>query len=398
MIRTPISAALRQLLIAQVPADFADWLDFVAIGALLAYVWMVDPMVFAVLAVAMGLPYLIIGPVAGVVVDRSSVKSVLILSNLGRALATAALFLAPSWPVLMVIVALRATVDTFYTPAKQAAIQALTTKDDRTRVNGLSHAINQASKIVAPALGGGLLIWLSPQHIFAINALVSVLAALLLWTLPVIFRDIGTSDAELGLRQNLSAGMDVVRSSPVLRAALIMMGAGYFAMFFYDTLIAPLTRDLGYTETILGLSLAAVGAGGVLGALALGAGPADKQPFVMIGIGSGIAALIVMMIGGFEVTGQKLSHLAFIGLFGLLGFCSAMTVVPFRTIIQNNVSSARIGRVTALSEAVNTVALLTAPFIGAAIASAFSIGASFICGGVVMLLVAIRAMQLRALR
>ncbi|MEO0931262.1 MAG: hypothetical protein AAFY14_11535, partial [Pseudomonadota bacterium] len=71
---------------------------------------------------------------------------------------------------------------------------------------------------------------------------------------------------------------------------------------------------------------------------------------------------------------------------------------PFRTIIQNNVSSARIGRVTALSEAVNTVALLTAPFIGAAIASAFSIGASFICGGVVMLLVAIRAMQLRALR
>ncbi|MEL6838555.1 MAG: MFS transporter [Pseudomonadota bacterium] len=398
MIRTPISAALRQLLIAQVPADFADWLDFVAIGALLAYVWMVDPMVFAVLAVAMGLPYLIIGPVAGVVVDRSSVKSVLILSNLGRALATAALFLAPSWPVLMVIVALRATVDTFYTPAKQAAIQALTTKDDRTRVNGLSHAINQASKIVAPALGGGLLIWLSPQHIFAINALVSVLAALLLWTLPVIFRDIGTSDAELGLRQNLSAGMDVVRSSPVLRAALIMMGAGYFAMFFYDTLIAPLTRDLGYTETILGLSLAAVGAGGVLGALALGAGPADKQPFVMIGIGSGIAALIVMMIGGFEVTGQKLSHLAFIGLFGLLGFCSAMTVVPFRTIIQNNVSSARIGRVTALSEAVNTIALLTAPFVGAAIASAFSIGASFICGGVVMLLVAIRAMQLRALR
>ncbi|MEM9787544.1 MAG: MFS transporter [Pseudomonadota bacterium] len=398
MIRTPISAALRQLLIAQVPADFADWLDFVAIGALLAYVWMVDPMVFALLAVAMGLPYLIIGPVAGVVVDRSSVKSVLILSNLGRALATAALFLAPSWPVLMVIVALRATVDTFYTPAKQAAIQALTTKDDRTRVNGLSHAINQASKIVAPALGGGLLIWFSPQHIFAINALVSVLAALLLWTLPVIFRDIDTSDAELGLRQNLSAGMDVVRSSPVVRAALIMMGAGYFAMFFYDTLIAPLTRDLGYTETILGLSLAAVGAGGVLGALALGAGPADKQPFVMIGIGSGIAALIVMMIGGFEVTGQKLSHLAFIGLFGLLGFCSAMTVVPFRTIIQNNVSSARIGRVTALSEAVNTVALLTAPFIGAAIASAFSIGASFICGGVVMLLVAIRAMQLRALR
>lgn len=397
MTKTPIPAALRQLLIAQVPADFADWLDFVAIGALLAYVWVVDPMVFAVLAVAMGLPYLIVGPVAGVIVDRSGIKQVLIISNLGRAVATAALFFAPNWQVLMVIVALRATADTFYTPAKQTAIQALTNEDDRTRINGLSHAINQASKIVAPALGGGLLIWFTPQNIFAINALVSITAALLLWHLPAVTRQPDETEEAEGLWQNLRAGIDIVRTSHVLRSALVMMGAGYFAMFFYDTLIAPLTRDLGYTETILGLSLAAVGAGGVLGALALGTGRADKRPFVLVATGSGFAAIMIIMIGAFEVTGQPLSHIAFIMLFGLLGVCTAMTVVPYRTVIQNNVSSARIGRVTALSEALNTIALLTAPFIGAAIASAFSIGAAFICGGAVMLLVSLRAIQLRKL-
>ncbi len=395
MSKPPISATLRQLLIAQVPADFADWLDFVAIGALLAYVWTVDPFVFALLAVSMGLPYLIIGPVAGVVVDQSGIKQVLILSNIGRAIATAGLVLAPNWQVLLLVVALRSSVDTFYTPAKQTAIQALTDADDRTRINGISHAINQASKIVAPALGGGLLIWFNPQNIFAINALISVVAAVLLWRLPVINRPAADAEDAMGIRQNLAAGIDVVRKTPILRSALAMMGAGYFAMFFYDTLIAPMTRDLGYTETILGLSLAAVGAGGVLGALALGTGQADRRPFVLVAVGSGIAAVIIIGIGVFEVTGKPLGHIAFIGLFGLLGFCTAMTVVPFRTVIQNNVSSARIGRVTALSEALNTIALLTAPFIGAAIAAAYSIGAAFICGGGVMLLVAIRAAYLR---
>ncbi len=398
MSNRPISNTLRRLLVAQVPADFADWLDFVAIGALLVYVWSVDPFVFAILAVSMGLPYLIVGPIAGVVVDKSGIRQILIISNIGRAIATFALVLAPNWQILMLVIALRASVDTFFTPAKQSAIQALTAKEDRMRINGISYAINQASKIVAPALGGGLLIWFTPQNIFAMNALVSIVAAVLLWRLPVIARQEEKASEAISLWQNLRAGMDVVRETPILRSALFMMGAGYFAMFFYDTLIAPLTRDLGFSQTILGLSLAAVGAGGVIGALPLGTGRADNRPFVLVAIGSGLAALIIIFIGACEAADLPLRQTIFIVLFGVLGFCTAMTVVPYRTVIQSNVSSARIGRVTALSEALNTIALLTAPFVGAAIASAFSIGAAFICGGGVMLLVTLRAVQLRKLR
>lgn len=70
---------------------------------------------------ALGLPYLLIGPIAGVLVDRTAIKSVLILSNLGRGLVTLALAFAPGWQVLLALVFLRSTVDTFYTPAKQAA-------------------------------------------------------------------------------------------------------------------------------------------------------------------------------------------------------------------------------------------------------------------------------------
>jgi predicted MFS family arabinose efflux permease len=391
-------AALRKLLMAQVPADFADWLDFVAIGALLAYVWQVDPFVFAVLAVSFGLPYLLVGPFAGVAVDRANINRILIISNLGRAVMTAALFFAPNWGILVVFIALRGVVDTFYTPAKQAAIQALTEPDGRMRANGLSHAINQASKIVAPALGGTLLIWLTPQSVFLLNALVSVVAALMLIRLPRVPRATSDDTTQGSMLQNLRAGLTEVNTNPILRPALFMMGAGYFAMFFYDTLIAPLTRDLGFSQTILGMSLAAVGAGGVLGALILGTKETKIAPFVIIVAGSALAGIMVMALGIFEVAAIGVSTFGFIAIFAVLGLCSAMAVVPFRTIIQNSVSADRIGRVTALSEAINTIALLTAPFIGAALASFFSIGAAFICGGGVMLVVALRAWFLRHYR
>ncbi len=387
---------LRKLLFAQVPADFADWLDFVAIGALLAFSWNVEPIVFAVLAVSMGLPYLLLGPFAGVLVDRINIRAVLIWSNIGRGLFTASFFLAPDWVILMGLIAARSSVDTFFTPAKQSAIQALTRKAERTSANGLSHAINQASKIVAPAAGGGLLIWIAPQSVFLLNAAVSVLAALMLLRLRNLPR--GASDAEEhppGMFQEVRTGLRDVSIHPVLRPAILMVAASFFAMFFYDTLIAPLTRDLGFTQTHLGLALAAVGAGGVLSAVMLSYLPDLRRPFLWIAAGSFIGGSAVAFLGLTEMRDETISLIVFISLFGLLGVTSAMKVVPFRTIMQNSVPPNRIGRVTALSEAANTIALLFAPFIGAAIAAATSIGTAFVCGGAVMLLVAIKALTMR---
>ncbi len=388
---------LRRLLLAQMPADFADWLDFVAIGALLAFVWEAEPVVFALLAVSMGLPYLIVGPLAGVLVDRSPIRAALIWSNLGRGAVTAAFFLAPDWPQLLALVALRSSVDTVFTPAKQAAIQALTGPADRTSANGLSHAINQASKIVAPGLGGLLLIWIAPGPVFLFNALVSVLAAGLALRIPGLDRS-GPASAEDrgGLLADVREGLAEVRAKPLLVAALSMMAAGYFAMFVYDTFIAPLTRGLGFRETDLGLALAAVGAGGVLGAVAFGLVAELRRPFRWVALGAGAGAVTVIALGLAEWRSAAVPLPVFLTAFAVLGVATSMTVVPYRTVLQNTVSEGRMARVTALSEALNTAALLSAPFLGALLASTFSVGAPFVFGGAVMLGVAAWAGRLSA--
>ncbi len=387
-------AALRKLLAAQIPSDFADWLDVVAISALLAFVWQVDTYVFALLAVAMGLPYLLVGPIAGALVDRFDTRLILILANLGRGLAAGSFFLASDWPMLLALIALRSAVDTFYTPANQSALQALSRPETRIRANALSHGINQASKILAPSIGGAMLIWVAPQTVFLANAGVSLLAAALLLRLPKL-PAVASGTGAPGFWAGLRLGPALLRKSAILRAVLFMMAAGYFAMFFYDNLIAPLTRDLGFTQTHLGLSLAAVGAGGVLCAALLARFDDVPQPFFLVAAAALIGGTFVILLGLAEITKTALALPAFLTVFFVLGVTTAMMVVPFRAVIQNNTDASTIGQITALSEAANTLALLTAPFIGAWLASTTTIGAAFVLGGGVMLGVSIRAFALR---
>lgn len=285
---------LRKLLSGQAPADFADWLDFVAIGALLAFVWQVEAFVFALLAVCMGLPYLLVGPFAGALVDRYDTKHVLILSNLGRGLVTALFFFAPNWQILLMLIALRSSVDTFFTPAKQSAIQTLTSHGQRTRVNSISFGINQASKIVAPAIGGSLLAITSANVVFLMNSVVSLIAASVFMSLKDM-TPISVEEPENGAGKfsAIRKGLSDVFATSVLKAAIGMMAAGYFAMFFYDTLIAPLTRELGFTQSHLGYALAAVGSGGVFGAFALSLLRTEAKPFIFIATGTFVSALMV---------------------------------------------------------------------------------------------------------
>ncbi|WP_420348135.1 MFS transporter [Pelagibius sp.] len=382
---------LPRLLGAQVPADFADWLDFVAVGALLAFTWQQGPMAFALLAAAMGLPYVLIGPLAGALTDRADLKRVLVFSNLGRAAATFAAAFAPNATVLLLIVFARGCADAFYTPAKQAAIQALVPAQDLMAANGISHAINQTSKVAGPALGGLLLLFLAPQEILLANAAVSLLAAAMLLGLGRRLRSTMPSHEPRSLFGDVREGLAEFRHKPALLAGLALMAMGYFFLFLYDALIPLLTLALRYDESVFGLAVAAAGGGGVLASLAVGAWGARCNPFVLMGLGYLISGPLAIGLGVAPGAAFDLPWLAYIGIFAVLGAATAAVVVPFRTIIQMEATPERIARVTSTCEAVTVSVMLVAPFIGAAVAALYSVGAAFIAGGLALTLLAMAA-------
>ncbi|NRP89052.1 putative multidrug resistance protein MdtD [Ensifer adhaerens] len=372
---------LRRLLFAQIPSDLADWLDFVALSALVAFQWQLGPVAVASLTLALALPYVVLAPAVGVLVDRSDQRTLLIASNIIRAISTAAFVLAPNLVALLVCVVIKSSADALFTPAKQAAIPLLATPDRLLSANSLSHVINQMAKIVGPALGGILTVFLDLQQIFLVNASLSFIAALILFGLPSGLRAdrVGAVRGRFG--QEFIDGLVHIRRKPILATAIVAMALGYFLIFLYDGLIALLVKEIGFSSALLGASVASAGAGGVIGALLLGQFFRQRDPFQLM-IASGLAGGLLIAFMGHVGRGDiVIPAAAFCLLLFATGLASAGFFVPYRVVLQKETPLELLGRVTAVGEGLSAAAMMAAPPLGAGLAEIAGVAAPYLISG-----------------
>ncbi|MEO6013344.1 MAG: MFS transporter [Devosia sp.] len=372
----------RRLLLASIPADFADWLDYIAVIALLVYGWQQGPFTLALMALTVTAPHVLIGPWLAALVDRADLKQALLLSNLGRGMATAALIFVPNVPLLLLVLFLRGVADTAFTPARQAAIQRLTPTALLPAANGLHQGVNQTSKIIGPALGGLLLGLIPVQAIFAVNAALSLIAVLVLLgiRLPTL-HDTAPPDEPLVTR--LTAGFAEFLSNRKLLAVLIFSASAYFGFFLYDTIIALLAADLGYDKSLFGLTITASGLGGLLGAAIAGSLGASR-PLLMMTSAALLNAAVTLTLAWGASRSLAIPFPLFCLAMGLMGGCTAFMTVPYRSVIQAETPPDRLARVFSAGEAVTISVMMAAPFIGSLIAAQFGVPAAFMAGGVVL--------------
>jgi predicted MFS family arabinose efflux permease len=370
----------RRLALASIPADFADWLDYAAIVALLVFAWGEGPFVLALFAFCLTLPYVAVGPLLAVLVDRAPLARVLVVSNLGRGLATLALVFAGHTAIVLAIVFVRACIDSAFTPARQAAIQASTPPDLLASANGLHQAINQTSKIAGPAVGGLLLAVMPAQSVFGLNAVLSLIATALVFgiALPPKPQSEGTD-----FRSELLAGVSEFRRSRLLLVALVFSAVAFFAVFLYDALIALLAEDFGLGVTAFGFGIAASGGGGLIGALLAGS-LATRHPVSSMIVSALFSGTVTMLVSLAALQGYDMPAIPYFIILALMGGSFAFMLVPYRTIVQTETPPDRIARVFAAGEAVTTAVMLSAPFIGSAIAAAFGTGMAFLAGGALL--------------
>lgn len=384
----------RRLALASIPADFSDWLDYAAVIALVVFAWGEGPFALALLALALSLPYVLVGPFLAVIVDHAPIRRVLVISNLGRGLATLAFAFVDQTLVLLALVFLRGSIDSAFTPARQSAIQASTPPELLTHANGLHQAINQTSKIAGPAIGGLLLIVWQPQHVFMFNALLSLVAMLVSWTIVLPPRPTPSEERGRFLTESLK-GITEYGRSQILLVALIFSACAYFAFFLYDALIALLAQGFGFDGTAFGLSIAASGAGGLAGALLAGQ-VANMRPILTMALAAIVSGASTAALAWFAMQGWAMPLPAFLLALGFIGGMTAFMLVPYRTIVQKEAPPDRIARVFAAGEAAITLTMLSAPLIGSFIAGRWGTPAAFLAGG--LLLICLGAATLASMR
>ncbi|NNJ09062.1 MFS transporter [Chloroflexales bacterium ZM16-3] len=177
----------RRLWYGQLVSQLGDWLDSIALFTLLLNLTGSGEAV-GLLLVAQFLPGALVGPFAGVVVDRLPRRLVLILSDLGRALLVLLLLLVRSagdiW-LVYTVVALKVVLTSFFEPARSAIIPDVCSREELVAANAISGATWSAMLALGAALGGLVVGTLGIQASFLIDSASYVMSAALIFTVRV---------------------------------------------------------------------------------------------------------------------------------------------------------------------------------------------------------------------
>lgn len=243
-----------------------DWMDLVALN------WTVlamtgSPVALAVINACRLLPAFVLSVPAGVLADRYDRRMLLAgLQSAGMALTFLLAFLlaqgAAFW-VLAVVVVVRSSLMTMEPVVRNALLPNIVEPAALSSAIATNSAMLNLSRLVGPAVAGGLLAIWPGWGVFVLSGVLTGLGVLALRGLPA--GDRLTS----GERPRAAIGEAIayIRARPMVRSLLILAMVPMVFGFPYTTMMPLFARDLlGLGPEGFGLLLAVSAVGGLVGA------------------------------------------------------------------------------------------------------------------------------------
>ncbi|WP_437115063.1 MFS transporter [Streptomyces flaveolus] len=283
-------------------------------------------------------PILLLSLLAGAWVDRWRTRTVMVLTDAGRALALGAAAVAGvlgglGLPALLVVAFAVGALSVFFDMAYQTSLVRLVRRDQLVRGNSALEGSRSAAQIGGPALGGALVSVLSAPVAAAFSAVFFALSFLSI-------RRIGRRESlpERPARpprvwRRIHEGLRFVAGDASLRTVCLASAA--FQFFFAAVMtvyLLFLPRDLHLSGTAVGLALAATGPGALLGSLLAARLPSRFGHGAVLvsaaALGDGVFLLVPALHGPSAVTVPALLTVNFV--FGTFGQLVNVTVMAVR--------------------------------------------------------------------
>nr|WP_277949927.1 MFS transporter [Bailinhaonella thermotolerans] len=245
-----------------------------------------------------GVAAVVAGIFAGHLVDRYDRRRLMIGADLVRALLYAAVPVAwafsPQVWLLYVVVPLGAALGKVFQVAYVTAIPALVEKERITEANGRLYATYSGAAVAGPMLAGVLSASAGPVAAVAVDAATFAVSAL-----GLVFVRLRASGASEPARGGFLAGVRFLWRHPVLRPLTLALALLTFLMMaLTDLFIYRLKHDLGQSDAVVGVAMAASAAGSVLASLVvararrtLGFGVSWLGSYVLCGIAVALLAV-----------------------------------------------------------------------------------------------------------
>lgn len=372
------SPAFRRLFAAQTISRWGD--TFSAVALVIAVFQLTGSGVKVAATVAFEIvPVLLLGFVAGAVIDRHSRRRVMVAADLGRAAVALALAVAGDNLAVLYAGAFALSAGTvFFNPASASLLPSVVERDDLVAANSALWSAAVLSQIALAPLAGAIVAFAGPGPAFAVNAASFLLSAALLTGLPHGRPE--TSAAPTKRLADVAEGLRIVRTSRFLGTlAAIQALAALSAGATSALLVVLADRHLDAGPGRFGMLIGAIGVGAGLGPLVLRRLLSDpRRPSLLFGP--------YLLRGGVDLTLAASSSFPLaLGALAAYGVGTSTGMVTYNSVLQSTVPDRLRGRVFACYDVVWQSARLASLGLGGVAADAFGVRAVYVIGGLLLL-------------
>lgn len=263
----------------------------------------------ALLGFSSYLPYILLCPLAGVVVDRFNRKRIMIFADLGAGLMTIAilvLFMSGKLEIwhLYLAEAVAAAFEAFQIPAYSSAITMLISKDNYSKASGMRSFAAYVSRVIAPILGGFLVLQIGIKGVLMIDIITFLCATitLIIVSIPNPKKQEKRNEARSSLLSDMRVGYRYLQERKgLLILMFLFVGVNFLAaLTYFGILPAMILSRSGNNQIVLASVQSALGIGGVLGSLLVSTwkGSSKKVNTILItGVCGFLLGDVVLSIG-----------------------------------------------------------------------------------------------------
>jgi MFS family permease len=293
------------------------------------------------------IPSLIVGPVAGVWIDRWDRRKTVIAAQVGSMIQSLLLAVLTLTGVINIteIVALlflQGLINAFEMPARQSfVVKMVADPGDLPNAIALNSSLVNGARLVGPAIAGLVIAGIGEGYCFLIDGLsyIAVIAGLLAMRVAPFHAPALTRDTLAELREGLGYAL----RSPAIRPILINLGQISLLVMPYTVLLPVFASDVFHGgPQLLGLLSAASGVGALLGALHLAINRRAESLSLRIGVCTVLFGIAMIVMGESHWLWLTMVTIA----LGGLGFMQQLAAS--NTVLQTIVDDDKRGRVMAL--------------------------------------------------
>jgi MFS family permease len=342
---------------------------WIALGLAKGQPW--APLAVSGVLLAEAIPIALVGPLAGVFVDRWDKRRTMLAVDAVRAVIVAGLLLVSGivplpflpggrLPLLWQLGAIYATVflvnalGRFFNPASAALLGDIVPEPMRTRTSGMLQTSVSLAILIGPGIAPVLYLAVGPQWALLANALSFAVSFVTVWAIaaPPAARSVAAGESSNVLRE-LGAGLRFFGRSRILMTlavaiVIVLLGGG--ALNALDVFFA--TQNLHASATVYGLLGVAFGVGSIAGSVVASAFARRIRAARMLWLGFLGLGILILVYSRLTSAGPALALLFIVGIF------NAAVNVGAGPLILHVTPREYVGRVTAVINPLGSLASL----------------------------------------